>query len=179
MAYQTVMDYLSGGVGYMNSILASPVKFVQSKLSLQTNTLPQSTQSPVNFTLILVLMILLIMSYTSNLVCNVFGIGYPIMYTTQGTKPEMTATLNKYWVIFGSMTLVDNVAGAFLNNVPGYYYVKLAFIYALIRNDFALTNTVYGVLESYYKQVTVLPIVEKYFYNIEDKIKLFFNKKSE
>lgn len=139
---------------YLNENLGGFATWFTSTLGLSASSLPTLLQAPLNLTLFFITSSYLLLSNVNALMCNTAGVIYPIMYCerilTMDPMPENSvATITKYWMIFGSLTLADPI----LSYVPLYYYLKLVFIYCLIKNDFALTPRVYAMFKKLYVQL--------------------------
>lgn len=139
---------------YLNENLSGVATWFKSMMGLSTSSLPAILQAPLNFTLFSITSFYLLISNINALMCNAAAVIYPIMYCeyllTMNQMPENNvAAVVKYWIIFGSLTLVDPI----FSYVPLYYYLKLVFIYFLIKNDFALTPRVYAMFEKLYAQL--------------------------
>jgi len=78
--------------------------------------------------------------------------------------------LNKYWVLFGSMVIADTFGGFILHSIPGYFYLKIGFIYALIRNNYALTGTVFSGLETLYVTSNLRPMIDRLIQRSSSKL---------
>lgn len=162
MSYQLLTSYFSSAVQYLNSMLTVPVKFVQNSLSLQTESLPSFLQAPLAFTSMLLMTFFVILGYANNFICSLVGLVYPLTYGFNLLQQEPSdttlsplITLNKYWMLYGVLTLVESLIGFILEAIPGYYYAKLALLYMLVRNDFAMTTSVYSRVETYYANSTL------------------------
>jgi len=148
------MDYLQSLQtlqSYLNNALMGPVNYVKDKLSLKTEALPTILRAPLNFALFFSSLFYFVVANADAFICNMLGITYPIMYClhTLNALPLSTdkiITNNKYWIIFGSLTILDPILGY----VPLYYYVKVIFIYFMVKNDFLLTTYAFEILETQY-----------------------------
>lgn len=173
--YSTFWSYATYATQYLNTKLVVPTRFLQSKLSLKTETLPENLRTPLNFSAIVAVTLALIITFANNLVCNVVGILYPLFYglyifNEQPVNTQRSVTLNKYWILFGVLSVVDSFFGFILHLVPGYFYLKIGIIYALIRNDFALTNVAFSMLESYYAKSDYRPKIETVLTGLNTKL---------
>ena len=88
------------------------------------------------------------------------GIIYPLMYwlsvrSDYTNRISNLLLLNKYWIMFGLLTLFESVFGFVLNLIPGYYYLKFVMIYLLMRNNFALSDFGFIVMESYVSSLKI------------------------
>jgi hypothetical protein len=176
MAYQQILSYVSFGLEYLNNKLIVPTNLVQNGLSLKTETLPQILKTPVNFASVILFAAYIVFSFANNLICNIIGILYPLMYglTVFSEDPintNMSITLNKYWMLFCGFMLIDSFFGFILHWIPGYFYFKVGVIYALIRNDFALTNTAFAMLEKLYVESNLRPNIEKIINLVSSKMR--------
>lgn len=166
LSYQQVLAYLLSAMQFANSKLTGPVKWIQNNLSLKTDTLPDTFNTPLNFSTILAFILFVVVTYANNLICNIVGILYPVLYglylfNETPLDSKRLVTLNKYWMLFGCLTLLDAFAGFILHWIPGFFYAKIAFIYGLVRNDFALTNMAFGLLEQLYALSNIRPMIEQ------------------
>lgn len=141
-----------------NTLLAGPIDLLKSKLSLNTNAFPAFLQSPANFGLFLLISLFLVVRYANRFMCDFFGVLYPLMYTinvinTQPVNLERVVLMAQYWVMFGAITLTDNMFGFILEYVPLYYYLRFVLTYLLVRNEFTWTDEFYAVFSNYYTTV--------------------------
>ena len=190
MSLQTALTYINIGANFLNDKLAIPSKIIQNKLSLKTDSLPESFKTPLNFSTILAVAMFLIVSFANNLISNVIGILYPVLYGLYLINSQVTVakinqnissilsislidkllTLNKYWLLFGILTLVETFFGFLLYLIPGFFYLKIMLIYTLIRDDFSLTNIIFGFLENQYAKSKFRPKIEKVIEEVNSKL---------
>lgn len=183
MSYKIALYYFNNAVQFLNSKLALPTNFLQYNLSLKTDILPEILQRPINFSTMFILLLFIIFTYANSLICNLIGVLYPILYslnlfndmsnTDSNNTIKITnkfVTLNKYWMLFGSITLMDTFFGFIFDVIPGYYYLKVGLIYTLIRNDFSLTNGAFGLFYRYYRRSNILPIVQGFLESLNSKL---------
>jgi len=173
MDYQQFLISVSDMVNMLNVQLASVSQVIQSKLSLKTDSLPAALQMPLGFVGMLALLMMIIVGFANNFICNAFGILYPLMYGVMlSTSPSDTklATLNKYWMLFGAMTLIDSTLGFVLNFIPGYHYMKIGLLYLMIRNDFSFSGTLFDLVTSFYAKSPYREQVEQIVNNVEQKL---------
>jgi len=86
--------------------------------------------------------------------CNLFGIIYPIWYEVYlfNENPidiRQLMSVNKYWMLFSTSALIDSFFGFILHLIPGFFYFKFIMIYLLVRNDFVMSETVFGCIKQY------------------------------
>lgn len=147
---QSVKPYFQSA----NDILAGPTQLVLSKLSLRTEYLPDTLKIPLNFTMTCLFIVFYIMVYTNDIIYNLIGAVYPIVHTLylfeENPHTDKLLTMNKYWILFTLIMLIETVGEFILYFVPFYSYGKIIFVYALIRNDFLLTNSAFESLKIVY-----------------------------
>lgn len=147
MSSRSVISMFNNTCQVLNTKLVWPAKALQTRLGLRTDLLPKCLSTPLNFCTMIVLMFFTSVSFANNLVCNLFGILYPMIYglsvVNDTTNTNKSTTFNKYWMLFGMITLIDSLFGFVLHNIPGYFYLKIGFVYSLIRKDFALVDVIY------------------------------------
>ena len=102
-------------------------------------------------TLAMIFMICYIIAYTNSLIYYLVAVSYPILYNmhlfNQNPKPtDDLMKVSKYWILLMSLNLVEAVIGFMLYFVPLYSYIKIGFLYALIRNDFYLADYLFWFL---------------------------------
>lgn len=177
MSLQTIGTYCGMAVQYLNEYLRGPVETFQSKLSLKTEALPDFLHTPVYFTAMMTMIVMTIISFANNFICNLIGILYPVMYgfylftdAPSDRNTQRSVTYNKYWILFGSITIIDMMLGFVLSFIPGYYYAKVAFIYLLIRDDFSLTDSVFGLIVKYYETSNFRPRIESILTSLNKKL---------
>ena len=167
MTYQSMLLFLSGMVAYLNAMLVQPASTLQTNIGLRTDIFFFDLHSPINYLSVFCIFLLFILFCANNFICNLFGILYPLMYgimLINNPNNEYLMQLNKYWVLFGVMNLLDGFFSFILGHIPGYYYLKLIFIFCLIRNDFYWSNYCYDMIHSYYTQFG--PTIDSYIVNI-------------
>ena len=150
-------------VSMLNDKLAVPVQVIQSKLSLRTEYLPETFNMPLNFTLGFLFMVCYLIVYTNNFIYNLLGMAYPILHSLYlfEEKPVATdklLTMTKYWILFTLMTFADMIGASVLYFVPMYAYGRIILIYALIRNDFYLTNYIFDFVRQTYAELREIMI---------------------
>jgi hypothetical protein len=170
------IGYLSNFLEFANTNLSNPVSRIQNLLGLKTNTV-ETKLTPINYGFILVVIIYLIVNYANSLISNLVGIIYPAIYSmnifnSEEANNERLITLNKYWILFGLLTVIDGFFGWILHLIPGYFYFKIAFIYFLIRNDFYLTNTAYERLNKSYVDLRIEKRINELIALIKSKLNL-------
>ncbi|XWV25849.1 receptor expression-enhancing protein 5 [Tupanvirus soda lake] len=158
MAYQQVSSYFGSVLEFLNKKLVVPTQLLQNNLSLKTESLPLVLRTPVNFTSMLVFALFFIISYANDLICNLIGVLYPLtygfsMFNETPVNTETSVTLNKYWMLFGVITLMETFFSFILHALPGYYYIKVGLLYALVRNEFRMSNTMFSMLQNYYNRL--------------------------
>lgn len=146
---------------YFRNITAKPVNQLYDKMALNINMLPVIFRTPYNI-FILIMCLILMTRYIGNIICNVVGIIYPIMYSLTLMQQNANANINnriqnlmlvnKYWMIFSAMSLFEIFFNRITLIIPGYFYAKLGIIYLLIRSDFALSDTIYLFLNDKYNK---------------------------
>lgn len=165
MSNQQIISYINMGIQFLNDKLHIPTQMLQKSLMLNIKTLPDILKTPLNFSTILLFIVFIIIGYANNLICNVIGILYPLIYGLDifngaPIDTNRSVKLNKYWMLFGIFHLIDTFFGFILYLIPGYFYLKIALIYAMIRADFELSNTLFNCIESFYVKSNVYPKVE-------------------
>jgi len=141
-----------------NNMLAVPTQIILSKLSLRTECLPETLKIPINFTLACLFIIFYIIAYTDDIIYNLIGAVYPILHSLylfeENPLPaEKLMTMNKYWILFMLIMLLESIGGFVLYFVPFYSYGKIIFVYGLIRDDFSLTNYMFDLMKTTYAQL--------------------------
>ncbi|AUL77645.3 hypothetical protein QJ856_gp1172 [Tupanvirus deep ocean] len=175
MAYQQVLSYFSSALQFMNNKLIVPTQLLQNNLSLKTESLPSVLRTPVNFASMLVFALFFIISYANDFICNLIGVLYPLtyglsVYNETEVNPETSVTLNKYWMLFGVITLMETFFGFILHVLPGYYYLKIGLLYALVRNDFRMSNTMFSMLQNYYNRLNIRPRIDQLVGMINERL---------
>lgn len=149
---------------YWDYILAT-LPVLENNIGLRTDIFFIKIQ-PYNYLIVLSFFMLLFLLFANNLLCNIVGIVYPVMYGITLVNTENNTaliSLNKYWVLFAVIILVDGIFSGILRFVPGYNYAKLALIYVLLKNDFYWSNYYYDLVKNYY--LYYLPDINKYIYS--------------
>jgi len=175
MDYLQLLSKVQPIVDFLNSNLMAPTKVIQTSLSLKVDPLPNTLKTPLNFTTFIAFLFFIIVTYANAFVCNMIGVFYPVMYglhmfNENPVSTEKMVTLNKYWMLYGSLTVIDTIFGFVLQYIPAYYYVKIIFVYVLIRDDFALTDRMFGILDYQYDQLRELWEKHNITQHIEQKI---------
>lgn len=133
-------------------------------------------ENPLNFILILSFIVLYSLVYASNMVYNLIGLVYPIIYglylfenmkETDTIPIDKLLTLNRYWILFMGIMIMEYFFYGILQFIPLYSVAKIIFILMLVRNDFLLTDNVFNILNLAFKSA---------FVNIEQHINLYFEK---
>lgn len=150
---KTALSYGTYLVSITNSILAGPMQLLQQNLSLKIENLPGILRVPINFALILLFVAYIIIGYAGDFVCNIVGVFYPLFYglflfDEISTDHQNSITMNKYWLLYGMITAIDTFFGFILHLIPGYDYLRLMAIYALVRNNFALTDNAFAIVQN-------------------------------
>lgn len=158
-------------IDYFNNVAEPFIHKLQQIMSLKTEMLPDILRVPTNFTILVATLFIIIISFANNLVCNIIGIFYPVIYglSVFAENPidvQKSITLNKYWMIFGTITLIDMFFGFFLHILPFYFYLKIILIYGLVRSNFAFCGSVFSLLEFYYIKSDFRPQIENIINNI-------------
>ena len=138
---------------------------LQNALSLKMESLPQVLKSPFNFTFVMTFLLFIIVGYANNLICSLIGIIYPIIYgldlfSTNSIDNNKLILLNKYWILFGGLHLSDSLFGFVMKFLPGYFYLKIALVYVLIRNDFTMSEKLFSIFEKFYINSNLYPKIE-------------------
>lgn len=133
-------------------------------------------ENPLNFILILSFIVLYSLVYASNMVYNLIGLIYPVIYglylfenmkETDTIPIDKLLTLNRYWILFMGIMIMEYFLYGILRFIPLYSMAKIIFILMLVRNDFLLTDNVFDILKLAFKSA---------FVNIEQHINLYFEK---
>src|SRR5438445_5271616 len=141
MSIQTFFSYANSLISYLNEKLAGPSKYILEKLSINPETLPEILNTPVAIFGILIFILFSVLSFASNLLCNLVAILYPLYYnfvflTKERDESEQfqetSLTFNKYWVIYGLVNVLEIFFSFVLYLVPFYFHLKLLFIYFLV-----------------------------------------------
>jgi hypothetical protein len=155
-----------------NNALAVPVQIVLSKLSLKTECIPEPITIPLNFTIIAILMMVHLITYTNNMFYYVIGMIYPILYnlhlfTESDSNPtehiRKLLMINKYWILLTGLMLIESILGGLLCLFPFYSYLKIGFLYGLIRNDFYWSDNLYHRLCEMVVQMNTKYQISSYF----------------
>lgn len=120
--------------------------------------------SPINFILMTVFIAICVLVYASNIVYNLIGMVYPIiygLYLFENNKETDENTiyvvklgiLNRYWILFMLIMILEYFLYPILQFVPLYSLAKIIFIFMLVRNDFLLANYVFDFLKSGFKNI--------------------------
>lgn len=164
MFYQQILFYL-----------ISVLEYFQNN-SLEMNSLLNFLKTPINFTTMLMFAFFVIISYANNFICHVVGILYPLLYglyvfNETPINIDRFVIINKYWILFGTITLADSLFGFILHAIPGYFYLKIILIYVFVYNDFAFTNMGFNIIERYYSNVNVKSCVDNFLRNVNSKLR--------
>lgn len=184
ITYQSVLGYLNTSVQFLNTTLSKPTQFVQNYLSLNMESCPRFLRAPLNFTASMLFLFFMILSFANNLLCTIVGVLYPVLYSMYTTRLQsggtlQSATLNKYWVLYGIITMIDTVYGFVLSLIPGYVYLKLAITYALVRNNFAIVDMVYDTVSSLSESYIPTTFIQSRFEELMNKIKQLIPESSQ
>ena len=174
---QLILSYLMNMLQYLNTNLVVPMQLIQNLLSIKIDSLPSFLQTPVNFISTLMFLFIIIIGYANDFICNIVGLIYPLMcgfyiFNEKTVDTEKTIILTKYWMLFGSIMLMDTLFGFILNCIPGYHYLKMTLIYFLIRKDFVLTNTVFSLIMHYYNKSNIYSKIDAVLTFIMAKLKI-------
>lgn len=154
MSLQSVLSQLGPVASFLNEKLSPVVQYIKQKLSLGADSLPEQLQTPLNFSALLVSLLLAVLLFANDFICNLVGAVYPAIHSfnllrdeNQDAPPrEQLVLLNKYWAVYGFLVLVDLFLGFVLHLVPGFFYLKLLLLYSLVRNDFAHSERAFALL---------------------------------
>lgn len=164
MTKSSVITYFLNIYQILNKQLEKPAKALQSKICFDTNDLPALLKIPLIFCSISAFVFYIIFIFANNLIYNLIGIVCPLIYgasIANETDIDKIKTYNKYWIIFGVITLIDSLCGFFLHLVPYYYYLKIGFIYILMRNNFSSVDTIYDRFARICTQFASYPLIKK------------------
>ena len=146
----------------LNTKLIGPAKTLQMKTGINFDFLPPKLQKPLNFCALIFCLFIIIVTYPNSIIFNLMSIVYPIYHKNCVNMAQNSSSMyNKYWTLFGALTMIDSVVGFVLRLVPGYYYLRIAFIYAIIQKDFALVQPVHSILSGLFCKI-VLSINNKF-----------------
>lgn len=164
----------------LNENLANISDIVQRNLSLDFSYMPDKLQQPIVFMGIVIIFLITIIFYINTIIVNFIGVFYPLIYSMGLFNQEemdywSLILINKYWIIFGGLSLLDNLMGFILRLVPGYNYILLAFTYLLIRNDFTFSGTVFDFIERKIQESNMKPMIN----NILSRLNAIFIGSSE
>lgn len=165
MSIQSIVTKTQNIYQFLNIKLATPVAAMQNKLAI---SLPLS--SPVVFCGLMLMMFYAIINFANNFICNLIGIFYPLLFGSTIISNKnlfRNLTYNKYWMIFGAVILIDTFLGFILQSIPGYYYLKITFIYAMIRNNFELVDVTYDKVTTI-KCQRFDPLIQKIINSIQN-----------
>ena len=177
LTFQLILGYLMNMLQYLNTNLVVPVQRIQNLIAIKIDSVPSFLQTPVNFISVLMFLFAIIICYANDFICSMAGLIYPLMcgfyiFNKQTTDTEKMIILTKYWMLFGSIMLMDTLFGFILNCIPGYHYLKLMLIYFLIRKDFVLTNTIFSLMMHYYKESNIYPRIDATITFIMTKLRM-------
>ena len=166
MSYKLILPYVNSAIQIINNKLVFPVQYLHNKLSLGTDSLPDVLKTPINFATIFSFFIFIMVTFANNLICNLIGILYPLMYglnifNEKSIDTNRLISHNKYWILYGVITLFDSFFGFFLHFVPGYFYLKLILTYLLVRNDFMFTSISFSTFSVLYEKYDIRKKIEK------------------
>lgn len=175
MSNQQIITYANLAIQFLNDKLNLPAQMLQNALSLKMDTFPQILKSPFNFTAAMIFLLFIIIGYANNLICSLIGVIYPIIYgldlfNANPVDTDKLVLLNKYWILFAGIHLLDSIFGFILGFLPGYFYLKISLIYSLIRNDFALSGKFFSMLENIYVNSGLYPKIEMLMSYVKAKI---------
>lgn len=161
MTESSLFVNISNTINDINSKLSDPMIFLLKYFSLQKEDLPCSLKIPITFFGVVFICLYFILSFAYNFLCNMVGLFYPVLYSLAlfngVADPNNFITVTKYWILYGSLTLVDNLLGYVMYFVPGYSYLKILVLYMLIKNDFIYTKIVFD----YFAYYNMGPLFEK------------------
>ena len=165
MSKQQITKYINLAFQFLNDKLDLPATMLQNTLALRIESLPQILTAPFNFTAAMMFLLFIIIGYANNLICSLIGVIYPIFYGLELFNTKLVSTnklilLNKYWILFGLIHLIDLLFGFILNFIRGYFYLKIALVYVLIRNDFRMSDKLFNMFEKYYVNSNIYPKIE-------------------
>lgn len=175
--YQLLSSYFNSAVNFLNQKLQGAKKFLKSNLALKTECLPTSLDTPVNFCGLFSLFLFIIIVYLSNFICRIFAILYPLSYYISTFKRQTytnyagVTSIKKYFVLYSAIELMEWIFGFLVYFIPGYLYLKIFLLYGLMRNDFALSNIVFSILQKKYSELSFKLYIDKLFGVSNAKIK--------
>ena len=183
MSYKKLQSMFSYTIIHLNNILFLPKCILQSKIALKTDVFPTFVHAPINYILSLILFLFIVIGYANNFICYIVGIAYPLAYSlplvaylssngrnniyymesdkVMEKDSSKLILVYKYWMLFGAITIIDSMLNYVFELVPGYYYFKFLFIYALVRNDFYFSNYIFNLLYNRLSNTYVTGIIYK------------------
>lgn len=157
----------------INNILDPYVESFQNKFFIKKESLPHFFQKSLNFTITVMLLCSIAVTCANNLISNIVGILYPVLYgfvaLTKTTQVPMD-NFNKYWMLYGIITLIDSFLGFILYLIPLYFYFKISLFILLIKNDFQYSGTVFEIIKLIYIESPLKQHNEMLVEEIENKI---------
>ena len=168
--------YAQLGIRVLNEQLNAPSKVLQKTLSLKMDNFPEYLRTPVGFFSMVAVVVMCVVYYANNLLCNVIGILYPVLdsLVLLNTVPAPTnklVALNQYWVLYGGLVVFESLFGFILRFIPFYYYFKFGFIYLIVRNNFYYTSVLFNFLDRQYTNLNLQGLFAGYvsqFNNVID-----------
>lgn len=166
MSYRSTLTYLDPIIQYLNDKLICSMQILQTNLYLKSESIPNILQKPINFHLMLIIILYIIMLYTNNLIYIIISILYPLLYGFNSFNEtpiniDKIIILNKYWLLYALIMFIEYLLNFVLYLIPGYSYFKTAIMYIIIRNNFILAETYFNMLQAYYIKSNVQPLIKE------------------
>ena len=146
---------------YTNTKLYYPYHFICNMMNVNKKSLPSFLQSPLSVCLATIIGFILLVLFSSNTLCEIISIGYPLFYNWRMTN-NLIPTLYKYWILISVLSLVELLFSPIFQYIPNYYFFKIIFVYILFRNDFKYNHQCYDVLAHKIAPYFVKTIEKKY-----------------
>ena len=175
------MEKISILIKFLDNKLYYPIRVLNEKIRLDTEFIPQNIKSsPTIYASILLFMAITIFCFTDFICCVILSTIFPVMYSMKIIKdkePNINKLLkiNKYWILMNIHNVIYNFLYPIISILPGHYYFRIFFMYAMIRSDFYLSEKIFNIFEKYYNKFGVVnkinlmvDIVSKKIYPMTD-----------
>lgn len=129
-------------VSHLNGVLAAPAEWLKGYLALKTDLI---VMPPLPFFVLFTFIMYTSMMYNGSWCSLLLGVLYPLSYgIVADYNAVVESTLYNYWMSYAALTVLESV----MQYIPMYYYLKLALVYALVRDDFSFSSFVYKQLNN-------------------------------
>lgn len=164
-------------ISYADQKVPPITDIISKSLSLDMNVFSGFLTRPLNFMFCFICLTTLSLFCMNDFICNIFAIIYPSLYIHEyylkirDSNNHSSNPMLEYWMIYALLLTIQQYMEFILLSIPGFYYMKMAFLYTLMRNNFYFAHQSFYYIFNFY--FIIVGYIKKLYEYVKQYIQRF------